>query len=456
MSNILSDSSDNVNELILSNSNDNLSVNEQRKLYVARGLVGLINLGNTCYMNAAIQCLISTNIFSTYFRSGMYKNDLKYGTINSLSAEKRKRDEKGIIKVNMTDIRKNFKESLTYKFRNLCVIMWGVNISKIKPKSFKHTVDSSLTFFSNYKHHDSQEFICLFLDKIHDETKTDVSITPNMSPDIENYQKTKQKYNNQLKNGLLYSEEKIIVQENFNKYRATHLKQDIILKGMMYWQNFLKKNHSAIIDIFTGLYVSTIVCSQCKNCTFTFQPENTLTLGLGTGRNIITLEKCLEMYFTKGELLEDSNAYDCEICAKKTKATKNFFVWTPPSVLIILLKRFSNSGMFTSRNDKMVDFPMENLNMGKYSNEYKSLDCTYDLYGVIHQIGMLHGGHYVAYTKNIINNEWYKFDDTNVLHIDSDKIHDIIKSDAAYVLFYKKREDNTSITTINIDDDDDI
>jgi hypothetical protein len=42
----------------------------------AVGLSGLSNLGNTCFMNAALQCLSATIPLSTHLRNGSYKADL--------------------------------------------------------------------------------------------------------------------------------------------------------------------------------------------------------------------------------------------------------------------------------------------------------------------------------------------------------------------------------------------
>ena len=47
--------------------------------------VGLLNIGNTCYMNSVMQCLSSIVAFAEYFKGGEYCNDIdpksKYGGV---------------------------------------------------------------------------------------------------------------------------------------------------------------------------------------------------------------------------------------------------------------------------------------------------------------------------------------------------------------------------------------
>ena len=62
--------------------------------------------------------------------------------------------------------------------------------------------------------------------------------------------------------------------------------------------------------------------------------------------------------------------------------------------------------------------------------------CVYDLYGVVHHMGSLYGGHYVASAKNFCSGNWLNYDDSYVQPIRSESQ---VVSSSAYVLFYKRK-----------------
>ncbi|KAF8966337.1 hypothetical protein BDZ97DRAFT_1809088 [Flammula alnicola] len=168
----------------------------------------------------------------------------------------------------------------------------------------------------------------------------------------------------------------------------------------------------------------------------------------------LSLQDCLDE-FTKEEQLGEDDLWYCPQCKKHQQATKKFDLWKAPDILVVHLKRFSNSRTLRDKIDVHIDFPVEGLDLtdmvGERNIAKKLLEqgvdveelklgnldepLVYDLFGVDEHIGGLGGGHYRAYASNHITGKWYHFDDSYVTQA---RASESVNANA-YLLFYRRR-----------------
>ncbi|XP_073872378.1 ubiquitin carboxyl-terminal hydrolase 20 isoform X3 [Macaca fascicularis] len=149
---------------------------------------------------------------------------------------------------------------------------------------------------------------------------------------------------------------------------------------------------------------------------------------------VVTLEDCLAAFFAADELKGD-NMYSCERCKKLRNGVKYCRVLRLPEILCIHLKRFRHEVMYSFKINSHVSFPLEGLDLRPFlAKECTSQITTYDLLSVICHHGTAGSGHYIAYCQNVINGQWYEFDDQYVT-----EVHETVVQNAeGYVLFYRK------------------
>ena len=144
------------------------------------------------------------------------------------------------------------------------------------------------------------------------------------------------------------------------------------------------------------------------------------------------LYDCFDLY-VEGENLEGENAWFNEKTGEKQNVKRKISFWSFPSILVVDLKRFNNRNQ---KNQVLVDFPLENLDLSRYVIGYKKNEYIYDLYGICNHSGSVFGGHYTSYVKNA-NDKWYHFNDTSVTEVG---LLNSLVSVKAYCLFYRKRK----------------
>ncbi|KAL6559087.1 hypothetical protein OROHE_006456 [Orobanche hederae] len=183
----------------------------------ALGLTGLYNLGNTCFMNSAIQCLVHTPKLVDYFL-GNFRRDLNCENPLGMNGK------------------------LAIAFGDLLRKLWAPGATPIAPRMFKSCIASFAPQFSGYNQHDSQEFLSFLLDGLH-----------------EDLNRVKRKPYIQAKDEDGRPHEEVADE---------------------YWENHLSRNDSIIVDLCQGQYRSTLVCPVCKKLSITFDPFMYLSLPL--------------------------------------------------------------------------------------------------------------------------------------------------------------------------------
>lgn len=418
-------------------------IREERKQNTVRGLSGLKNQGNTCYMNSVLQCLASLDIFRSWIFDEKYKGRLESNIMTKLGTEKRKTEklsDNDEVTIHQKDIDNASVNSVISRLTDLFRTMWKQN-AKVTPKSFKDTIGDICSMFKGYQQHDSQELLNLILDHVHEETKAEVKVLfRNVPEHVTNYLTYKQECGVILNDPQISVEEKEKCFETFKEFEKNNMNSVIVSNAYVYWKKHIKNAHSIITDLFTGMFLSKITCKECNKVSGSFEAFTMLQLPVNDDKNDLKLEDLINS-FVKEEELSGANQYFCDECQKKVDAIKKVYIWEPPNILVVQLKRYDNNSVKTNhKNNSTIVFPIQDLDLNNYLSDLHHVNQTkYDLCAISEQRGMLNYGHYIAYCKNGINNKWYEFDDDDVIHIPNSDLEKELITKNAYILFYTRK-----------------
>ncbi|MBA0855146.1 hypothetical protein Goshw_009800 [Gossypium schwendimanii] len=207
--------------------------------------------------------------------------------------------------------------------------------------------------------------------------------------------------------------------------------QSICLKEAGLASSGCLEEETTLIGLTFGGYLrSKIKCMKCQGKSE--RHEKMMDLTVEIEGNIGTLEEALRR-FTRTEILDGENKYQCSRCKSYEKAKKKLTILEAPNILTIALKRFQ-SGKFGKLN-KAIRFP-EILNLAPYMSGTSDKSPIYRLYGVVVHLDIMNAafsGHYLCYVKNA-QNKWFKIDDSMVTSTELERV----LTKGAYMLLYAR------------------
>ncbi|CAF0980019.1 unnamed protein product [Didymodactylos carnosus] len=321
------------------------------------GLTGLANLGNTCFMNSVLQCLSNTKPLLLFCFDDNLESSLNSSTTSVM---------KGV---------------LMKEFATLIRRMWSSTESRsiVSPSQFKNQIARFAPRFTGYYEQDSQEFLRYLLQGLHE----DVNRVKKKSTPTKIDEKAEEQMH--------------------EKNRAK-----------LSWDRYLSTDNSMIVEIFVGQLKSTLECCYCGYQSITFDPFWDLSVPLPRNKSTSTLQQCIQLFMSKEELDGNEKAM-CAKCKQKRRCTKKFSIQKCPEILVLHLKRFSQSRGRTKLNT-MIDFPITDLRLNDLtdvlSESYEGPAPVYSLFGVSNHSGTPYTGHYTAACKHPFQSKWHEFNDS--------------------------------------------
>ena len=385
MNNQNSNFNNNINNYNFNNINNN-EIKRLNAFYPHK--TGLQNIGQTCYMNATIECLSNIKKITDVLLENYGRFDVN-------------------------------NKPLTSTYSNLLFDLFFSGKKYISPEIFKNIIGELNPLFQGMHAADAKDLLFFLIEKLHSE----------LNPELPNKSKS---------------------QKNFYQLELESQNENITLQNFM--NDFKLKNNSIISDTFYGIIRTKMKCNGCGLIKYSFQTFNMQIFQLKKIKddkmakmgnyydNNIKLDLFDAFYNQQEEeFLYGENMIYCNNCNGLRDGFHQQSIYQLPYVLIIILNRGKNNEDFNEEFDfpEILDFNNHGVIINH--NSYKK----YYLCGIITHLGESgSGGHFIAYCRNNVNDNFLCYNDDKVTEVSiknamSSKISDnVLEKKTPYILFY--------------------
>lgn len=262
-------------------------------------------------MNAAIQCLNHTRALQRYFRKLINPGQFASGGGDAL---------------------------LVMELHKLFIQLWSGEYATIAPRAFLSALHNSCPFFKGYGQHDSQEFLRIVLDKLHELLKVKQSDSNDHSIISDCFK------------GSILASVTCLRCGNINQKVDTIYELGLSIPSSSEKSKYASESRELMNSSSSPEEISSpSILGSFKS--FLFPSDD------------INLYDCL-LNFSNSEELSGSDQVFCEKCKSKCDGKMNYKIKEPPNIFIFLLKRFKYS-FVGSKITTPVRFPMD-LNLEQF------------------------------------------------------------------------------------------
>jgi len=192
-----------------------LKKDSQLVCLVNHGHFGLQNIGNTCFMNTALQCLSAIDIFTAYFLSDQY----------------------------LSDINKKPQAEFVRTYVKFLKNAWDENDCIVSPRLLKETLGKFYDPYSGFRQNDAAECFNKIIELLHEGCSYAVSI----------------EFDSKKKEPL--------TEMGKMEYAS-----------MMSTKMHFERNYSIPVKLFYGQFQNRMICVECKKITMYYEPFSMINL----------------------------------------------------------------------------------------------------------------------------------------------------------------------------------